>query len=330
MLKNRRYYITLLDSNYVAKSVAMYESLCKYHNNFNLYVFCFDDLSYEVIKRLNYKSLIAVHSSEFENKELLKCKSDKIKLYEYYWACKPYCILKVMRDTGADIVTYIDCDFMFFNSPEPIFKEIGNCDALIQPNNFSSEEIKQFIPVGYYCTCYESFRNNRNGKKILNWWHKKDMEWCYAIFEPGRFADQKYLDDWRTRFSNVREITNVGANVAPWNVQKYDISKVGKNVYVNDNPLIYYHYHSFKMNLLDYSVLITGDRENYYRIPRDAIEIIYPPYIKLLRNVITMLKKRYKGYFDYCKNNPGSQIRLSGKPEDVAFSSYKEAADRLK
>ncbi len=329
MITKLRHFVTLLDANYVAKCITMYKSLSKHHSNFNLYVFCFDDLSYQVIKGLKYKNLIAFHSSDFENKELLKCKEDKTKLYEYYWACKPYSILKVMKDTKADIVTYIDSDFMFFGSPEPLFKELGDNDVLLQPNNFSVEEMKQFIPVGYYCTCYESFRNNANGRKILKWWHKKDMEWCYAVFEPGRFADQKYPEDWRTRFKKVREVLNVGANVAPWNIQKFDTSTKGGKIYVSDYPLIYYHYHSFRMNLLNYKFTLTGDRENYYRLPKDAIEIIYPPYIKLLRGVVKMLKKN-KSYAEYSKVNPNSEIKLAKEAKKTVFSSYKEAAERLK
>lgn len=324
--KKNRHYVTLLDTNYVPKAVVTYLSLRKLNKNYLLYVFCFDDLSYKLIKELNYPGLIAISTLEFENKELLKCKQDKkkTKMYEYYWACKPYCVKYIMKKMNADIVTYIDCDFMFLQSPEEIFEEMDEADVLIQPNNFSSGEMKEFVPVGYYCSCYESFRNNSNGIKVLNWWHKKNMEWCYARFEPGKFADQKYLDDWRIRFKSVKEIINIGANLSPWNVQKYNISKRDGRICVNNVPVIYYHFHSFKMNLLDYSYQITGDRENFYDIPKDVVKLIYISYAKSLKNVISLLKNKFKEYNDYCTQYPEGLILPAGKNKKIKYSSYKE------
>lgn len=323
----KRILITFFDSNYIPKAIATYSSLSKYLKNFKLFAFCFDDLATKIIEKLGYKNFIAVSYRNFENVDLLKSKRGKEKLYEYYWSYKPYLIRKIMNETKAELVTYCDCDFMFFSSPEPIFKEAERADVLIQPNNFSFDEEKQFLPVGYYCSCWESFKNNHNGRMVLNWWHKKCMEWCYARFEEGKFADQKYLDDWRIRFKGVREVTQIGANLAPWNIQKYDISKKKRNVLINDQwPLVYYHYHSFKMNLNDFSYIITGDRENFYRITNEVVEIIYKPYIKLLKQVIIDLKK-IPEYKKYAKNNPESNIKLRSEKVKTTFNSYKNAVN---
>lgn len=327
MNKNTRHFVTGLDSNYLAKAVACYRSLTKYHKNFVLYAFCFDDITYKVIKKLNIDNFIPYHTSEFETKEIVKAKVGKTKMYEYYWACKPYFIRKVMDEKKANMVTYIDSDFMFFDSPEKIFKEMGEADVLIQPNNFSYDEEKQFIPVGYYCTCYETFRNNANGRKILNWWHKKDMHWCLAEFLPGLFADQKYLDDWRIRFKKVRENSLIGANVAPWNMQKYDFCIRNKKIYINNERLIYFHYHSFKMNLENLKYIITGDRDNYYRITPDAKKIVYPPYIRLLKQTIKDLKS-IPEFKKYAKKYPESNIKLMNHTKKAEFSSYKKFNDQ--
>jgi len=322
--EGKRYFVAGFDSNYLAKAVTCFISLSNHHNNFEIHAFCFDDLSYNVIKKLNTKNLIPYKQSDFETKELAKAKIGKTKLYEYYWACKPFLIRKVMDEQNADMVTYIDADFMFFDSPENIFQEISNADVLIQPNNFSSEEVKQFMPVGYYCTCYETFRNTPNGREILNWWHRKDMEWCLAEFKPGLFADQKYLDDWRVRFKNVKENSVVGANIAPWNMQRYDFSLKKRKIYVNSSPLIYFHYHSFKINLITLDYMITGDRNNYYRITKNAEKIVYPPYVKLIKSVIRKLKK-IPEYNKYAMEYPESNIKLVDEKSVAKFASYLEA-----
>jgi len=319
----KRTLVTFFDSNYIPKALATYMSLSRVHNNFKLYALCFDDLSFNVIKKMNYHHFIPIHYSEFENEELQKNKKNKEKMYEYYWSCKPYAILWIMKKTKAEMVTYIDCDFLFFQSPEPIFKEAEKASVLIQPNNFSYDEEKQFLPVGYYCSCWESFKNNHEGHKVLRWWHKKCMEWCYAKFENEKFADQKYLDRWRLLFKGVREVINVGANISPWNIQKFDLTVRNNQILINNScPLIYYHYHSFKINLINYKYMITGDRENYYRIPKDIKKIIYLPYIKLLKSAI-IRSKTIPEYLEYAQKFPESNIKLARDNSKTTFNSYK-------
>ncbi len=277
-------------------------------------MFCFDDIAYNIFRKLNYKNIKIYHPTEFENKELLKVKASKVKRYEYYWACNPFITRKVLLEQDTDFISSCDCDLMFFQSPEVIFKELGNADVLIQPNNFSFQFVNDFVRVGYYCTSFQCFRKNRNSKKILDWWHKRTMEWCSSKFEDGKFGEQKYLDDWRTRFKKVRELVNVGTNAAPWNIQKYDITKKNDQILLNDSyPLVYYHYHSFRMNLKNYRYIITGDRHNDYPISPEVERIIYRPYIKLLRETIKELKN-IKEYRDYVQINPeGIQIPFKSK-----------------
>lgn len=318
--------VTFFDSNYLPKAIVTYLSLSKLQSNFTLYAFCFDDLSYKIIHDLDYKNFIPIKRSDFESPELLKSKKDKEKYYEYYWAYKPFLVQKIMDQTGAEVVTYIDCDFLFFQSLDSVLSEINTADVLLQPNNFSYDEVKQYLPVGYYCSCFESFRNNKNGKFILSWWHKKCLEWCRATFEKDKFADQKYLEGWRSKFKKVKEITTVGANIAPWNIGKYDISIKNNQVMVNTNPLIYYHFHSFKMNLMDLSYIITGDRDNFYTIPKEAIRYIYKPYIVLMKRVVKMLRK-YPEYNTYAHKNPESNVHLIKDGESLSFSSYKDATE---
>lgn len=313
--KKIRHIIIGTDANYLPKAIVFYRSLTKVHSNFILHIFCFDEVAYKMFKKLNFKNITLYHTSQFEDEELLRIKASKKKKYEYYWACNPSIAKKVMMEQGIDFIALADCDMMFFQSPEAIFEEFERADVIIQPNNFSYQYEKDFIPVGYYCTSFQCFRNNNNGRKILDWWRLQCIKWCSSNFEEGRFGDQKYLDDWRIRFKKVREVENPGTNVAPWNVQKFDFSKKNGQIFINNKwPLIYYHYHSFRMNLSDYQYIITGDRENNYEINKRVINLIYIPYIKLMKETIKTLKK-IKEYKDYTRLNPtGIQRDFKGKP----------------
>lgn len=313
--KKTRHIIIGTDANYLPRALVFYKSLSMVHNNFVLHVFCFDDITHTVLRQLNFKNITTYHTFEFENKKLLKVKASKEKRYEYYWTLNPAMGRKIINEQKTNFIALADCDIMFFQSPEIIFEEFEGADIIIQPNNFSYQYEKDFIPVGYYCTSFQCFRNNKNARKILDWWYIQCLKWCSSNFEKGKFGDQKYLDDWRIRFKKVREVENPGANVAPWNVQKFDLSNKNNKILINGKwPLIYYHFHSFRMNLSDYRYIITGDRENNYKIDAMTIDLIYTPYIKLMKETIKMLKK-IKEYKDYTSLNPtGIQISFKGRP----------------
>ena len=46
-------FCTLFDSYYLDKGLALYHSLCKATDDFDLYVFCFDEKSYEILTEKN-------------------------------------------------------------------------------------------------------------------------------------------------------------------------------------------------------------------------------------------------------------------------------------
>ena len=47
-------FCTLFDSYYLDKGLALYSSLEKVSEDFTLYVFCFDEDSYEILKLFTY------------------------------------------------------------------------------------------------------------------------------------------------------------------------------------------------------------------------------------------------------------------------------------
>lgn len=304
--------VAYIDANYLHKAIVCYKSLRKYYSGlFVMYMYCFDNISYTILRKMAFPDMIVIPKNEFEIPEILSQKSSK-KSYEYFWTYTPVVLLDTMKVVPEnEIVVYMDTDMMFFESPKCIFDELEDKDVLIQPNNFSVKERWQYEPIGYYCTAFNVFRNNLNSRMIVEDWKKQCIDWCGATLEEGRFGDQKYMDYWRDKYQNVREVTTVGANVAPWNIHKYDVSLRNGKVYINNKPLIYYHFHSFKMSFDDYSYIIQGDRDNCYEIREDAVKYIYEPYIKEIRKEIILLKKE-EIFQKYIAKNPKGNVGWYG------------------
>ena len=115
--------------------------------------------------------------------------------------------------------------------------------------------------------------NNANGRKVIDWWKDACKEWCYNRYEDGKFGDQKYLDDWTTRFKGVHVLQHLGGGLAPWNVVQYDLKQI--------EP-VFYHFHYFRSSeicgLYEY---IFGP----YELQAEAIERFYEPYIKAISRI---------------------------------------------
>ena len=58
-------FCTLFDSYYLDKGLALYRSLERVSKEFKLFVFCFDDKSFEILNSQNLSQLIAIHHSSF-------------------------------------------------------------------------------------------------------------------------------------------------------------------------------------------------------------------------------------------------------------------------
>ena len=136
-----------------------------------------------------------------------------------------------------------------------------------------------------------TFKKDKNGLTALKWWRNRCLEWCYARLEDGKFGDQLYLDDWLTRFKGIHVIKNIGAGVAPWNLQEYDIYKKDKKIYVREkgkereSQIVFYHYHQLKY-LKNDKIDLCG-----WKLSKQVINIIYKPILNRLKEINSFLKK---------------------------------------
>jgi hypothetical protein len=243
-----REFCTLFDSNYLFKAVAMYESLARRCPSFRLTAFCFDDQAKEMLDRLALPALSTVSLEELEDfdAELLSTKSDRSRT-EYCWTATPVLPLFVLG-TRPEVteITYLDADLLFFSDPETLFDEMGDASVLITPHRFAPE-FAQHAVNGIYNVQFLVFRRDERGLATLHWWHDRCIEWCYYRLEDGKFGDQKYLDDWPERFEGVHVLHHKGGGLAPWNITQYDLRRRAGQVFVDEDPLVFFHYHRVRL-----------------------------------------------------------------------------------
>jgi hypothetical protein len=239
-----REFCTLFDSNYLIKAIAMHSSLLRQRRDCHLTAFCFDEDAKRIVDALRLPAMTTVTLGELEafDRELLSTKSDRTPT-EYCWTATP-ALPRYLFAARPDLneVTYLDADLLFFADPEALFEEMGDASVLITPHRFAPE-YAHHAASGIYNVQFLTFRRDGRGLEALEWWHDRCIEWCYYRLEDGKLGDQKYLDDWPERFEGVHVLQHKGGGLAPWNITQYNVHRKDGRVMVDDERLVFYHYH---------------------------------------------------------------------------------------
>ena len=240
------HFCTYFDSNYAARGLCLLDSLDRHCPEFTLTILCLDQACLDQIRGAGRENVFAVSLAELEaaNPELLAVKGERNRL-EYYYTCGPAFIRDALnREPGIDLITYLDADMYFYSSPQPLFDAFQGHSIGVVGHNLP--EFRKKIKTGLYNVGWLSFRRDRDGMACLERWRSQCIEWCYERYEEGKYCDQLYLDEWPALYPGFYEFTHHGANVASWNVRNYKFSYRDGRVYVDRDPLVFYHFHGFK------------------------------------------------------------------------------------
>lgn len=289
-------FCTLFDSYYLDKGIALYKSLERVSNDYTLYIFCFDDRSFEILKELDFKHAVILHHSCIETLELLEKKKERSKA-EYCWTCTSVTIEYVLNNYPVESCTYLDSDLYFYENPQILFDEIetAHADAVIVEHRFKNNALGRKFEErnGKYCVQFNYFCQTENSREILTWWKDQCFDWCYDQPDPERMGDQKYLNHFTRLFTGVHELQYLGGGVAPWNLEQYQlIKKGGTNILMrdqngNDFKLVFYHFQNIRY--------MPGHKVNIKSQTKDKKlkYAIYIPYLSEIEEIRKMLVEKY-------------------------------------
>jgi hypothetical protein len=278
-------YCTLFDARYFSRGVAMCESLRRHAPSARIYLFAFDEVCERAAAALGLPGLTVVPLRDLED-DALRAAQQNRSWVEYLWTCTPATIGHVMDSFGEDVCTYVDADLYFFASPESLHAELQGHELLITEHRYSPG-LDSTATSGIYNVQFMPFRNTARGRTVLEWWRKACLESCELNPAEGKCGDQKYLDDWPTRFGGVKILEHLGGGVAPWNVQQYKFEErddrvLGKEIATGKEfELVFYHFHAFKVTEQG-MVRLTNPG---YPLGADVVELIYRPYVRHLLDV---------------------------------------------
>lgn len=277
-------FCTYFDKNYLIKGLAMHSSLMRYNPDCMLYILCMDDYTKIIIEKLKLKNTHLISLSDFEDSQLLKAKQNR-NIIEYYWTCTPSLPLYVLKKNKSEYCIYIDADFMFYSSVDPIIDELNNKSIYIVEHRYPKNQKERNETSGRFNVGILVFKNDKEGIECLEKWRKQCIDWCYWREEDGKMGDQLYLNDWPKLYKNIVISANLGVNVAPWNINQYSITIKNHSIYLNSDKLICFHFHQFKIYGVNSFSLAIG-----YKLKQEIKTFIYSPYLNEINIQIRRVK----------------------------------------
>jgi hypothetical protein len=290
-------YCTLFDRNYLSRGLVLHRSLVETHESFSLRIYCMDDETKRELdaRSLPYVTTIALSDLENFDPELAGVKPTRTAT-EYCWTATPaVCLHALANEPVLKAITYLDADLRFQRDASPLVEALGSDSVLITPHRYAPEHAHHVVNQGIYNVQFVTFCRTKDGLRVLQWWHDRCIEWCYARVEDGKMGDQRYLDDWPERFSGIRVTDGPGIGVAPWNVSQHVLGGTVERPTADGTEVFFYHHHSLRLfafspgrgafaralglhvtETLDGKVLWTHD---YPLAPRER-ELFWDPYVR--------------------------------------------------
>ncbi len=276
-----RIYCTLFDGGYIARGMALADSLNKHCSPHWLYILCMDKAAWVLLTRLNIPNIILVRRDELEaeDKQLAEVQPTR-NTVEYYFTCKASLVRYVLaKNKDCERVTYLDADLFFFSDPKPLDDEIAASSVAVIEHRFSpgNQRLNKF---GRFNAGWLSIRNDVTGRQCIEWWRSRCLEWCHDYVDGDRYADQKYLNKMPELF-NATVVSNIGANLAPWNIGNYVLSHQGGKIFVDSQPVIFFHFQGVKRLL---GPLIESGLASYrQQLASVARDYLFMPYLEKWR-----------------------------------------------
>jgi|SRR3989344_15821 len=279
------YFCTPLDIKFLHKGLALYYS-CLNHcgNNFTMWILCLDPASHKILRKINLEHAKILTVEDLADNDLLKTRDSRTPA-EFAWTSKAPLIIRVLKEIPKnEIVAYLDSDQFLFSSLGDLYAELEGCSIAITPHRFSAKDAYKEKLVGKFNAGMIYMRNDKNARECLDDWRSQCIEWCYGVLDDGKLGDQMYLDNWPQLYKAVYQINNPGINAGTWNLNNFKVTKKDGVIFLNDNKLVWYHFHPLKIYLNK-----KGEARAY---PIQIISpVIYNPYVFAINKSIETIRK---------------------------------------
>ncbi len=327
-------YCTLFDSNYLDKGMITINSLLDVCKEAEIYVLAMDEKCADVLNTEYGGRITVISLDEFVNDRLAKVKAER-KWKEFCWTCTASLILYVLKNYNKDICTYIDADMYFYDSPNVLVREMIDAGACVQ---IMEHRIKNGLigrkllkDYGTFCVEFNTFKKEEKSIELLEKWIDQTIACCGDEVNRKVFGDQYYLNEW-TDYDFVHINRNMGAGVAPWNVNRYETININSDKYLlkydkkQDVNMIFYHFHGIDCREDGFEINVY---KNFWKVDESLVREIYQSYLGKTLNIKEYITDKYsltptysRGIADYTLKKESVYEKLKRQINNGYFKSF--------
>jgi hypothetical protein len=286
-----------------------------------VFVVAFDEIAYQYLHSRKAELGLIVRKSDdlLTRFPELAGVVDKRKYSELFFTSSPFLLKLALEEVDeGEVVVYLDADLFFFENPQAVFDELADGSIGIIRHNYPNNQKRLATKYGTFNVGLVIFRNDAEGRHVLDWWAASCIEWCHDFPLDGKYADQGYLDHFPELSSQTVTLENPGFNLAPWNTSSSTLSSVQQKVVVNNKPLLFFHFHGLSRVG---KRIVTAQLTYRSLLNKSVFQSIYGPYVEALTDLEQQLKDQ-----GVIPNQPAKRgVGLRG----FVFAVYKKALNLL-
>ncbi|HEY6503091.1 MAG TPA: hypothetical protein VIZ28_03870 [Chitinophagaceae bacterium] len=245
--------LTTCSLNHIAQAKSLGDSVIKYAPGYKLVIGLVDKLDGRLpAEYWSPHSLVEVH-------ELAIPQFDE--MYKRYTTLELNCALKsfftgyVLEKLKPERFIFLDSDILLFDAPGFIDEELDHSSILLTPHitaalpaDDCSPKEKDILKTGMFNAGFYALKNDDTANTFVRWWKDRMIDQCYERPKEGLNVDQKWLNFVPLYYKNVKVLQHPGCNAAYWNLHERHIEKKGDNFFVNNMPLIFFHFSGYSFH----------------------------------------------------------------------------------
>ncbi len=235
---------------YIPKARVLAKSLKKFHPEIQFHLILSDLLpDFINLEKEDFDSIITVEELNIPD---LKQWIFKHSVVEMCTAVKGVSFQEIFnRYDNCEQVIFFDPDIAIFSRLDELLANFEHNSILLTPHQLDPEKTKEividneicFLRHGVFNLGFLGVKNSPEGKRFLDWWSNRCLNFCYDDTPNALFTDQRWIDLVPTFFTEVGILRNPVYNVANWNLTNREvIGSLETGIFVNNKPLCFYHF----------------------------------------------------------------------------------------